>query len=152
MRAASARRMQNMHLYRHPLRLPVSTQCTSFGLGRTKAGMQDKALLYEQRSLFMNRFHFAAALISLAIVTPASAKPEAVTFKHEGVTYKYTVKNISETKRVISGYATPGASFHLIVTGDDVSGTANGTPVNFTVSEAKGRTAKSGSALIVASR
>jgi hypothetical protein len=120
---------------------------------KNKAGMQDKALLYfEQRSLFMNKFHFAAALLSLAVVTPASAKSEAVTFKHEGVTYKYTVKNVSETKRVISGYATPGASFHLVVTGDSVSGTANGTPVSFTVTEAKGRTAKSGSALVVASR
>jgi hypothetical protein len=119
---------------------------------KNKAGMQDKALLSEQRSLFMNRFHFAAALLSLAVVTPASAKSDAVTFKHEGVTYKYTVKNVSETKRVISGYATPGASFHLVVTGNDVSGTANGTPVSFTVSEAKGRTAMSGSSFVVASR
>lgn len=86
----------------------------------------------------MNKFFIAAAALSVSLVSPAIAKDKATTFKHEGVTYSYTVTQISDTRRVIEGKATPGDAFRLVVAGDRVSGTANGIPVEFKVSDAKG--------------
>ena len=99
----------------------------------------------------MNKLFFTAALLSLFAAPAAFAKDAPETFKHEGVTYKYTVKNISDTKRVITGYATPGAPFSLTVSNGMVSGTANGMPISFKVSDVTVRTAAT-SDLTVASR
>lgn len=86
----------------------------------------------------MIKFGFATALLALAIVAPASAKDDASSFTHKGVTYKYKVTQISDTRRVIEGTATPGNTFRLVVSGNRVSGTANSMPVTFSVEEARG--------------
>ena len=99
----------------------------------------------------MKKFSYAVALVSLFAAPAAIAKDAPTKFKHDGVTYTYTVKNISENKRVITGYATPGSPFSLTVTDGRVSGTANGMPIAFKVSDVTVRTAAT-SDLTVASR
>jgi len=113
--------------------------------------MLNEALLSDlQRRLFVKKFLITAALAAIATVSPASAK-DMSSFSHQGVTYKYSVTNISDSKRVISGFATSGSAFRLVVSGDRVSGTVNGMPVSFTVSEAK-NAAASTAPVTVASR
>lgn len=97
----------------------------------------------------MKTLSIAATALSLSLVSPALANDEPVKFVHDGVSYVYSVKAIGETKRVITGRATPGSSFRLVVSGDQVSGTANGIPVAFSVAEAKGQATPS---VTVASR
>lgn len=99
----------------------------------------------------MNKFSVVAAAVSLFVAPAAIAKEAPSTFTHDGVTYKYTVKQISETKRLITGYATPGAPFSLTVSDGKVSGTANGMPISFKVSDVTVRTAVADD-LVVASR
>jgi hypothetical protein len=105
----------------------------------------------QQRRLFVIKYFLSAALLSLAVVAPANAKSEYTTFEHEGVSYTYKVTSFGENKRVISGYATPGASFRLLVAGNTISGTSNGMPVSFKLSEVKPYTTSKG-AVTVASR
>jgi hypothetical protein len=87
--------------------------------------------------LFVNRFTFAAALLSFAVNTPAMARDAATKFTHEGVSYTYTVTTVGDDTRIIEGTATPGSPFRLVVSGDRVSGKANGIPVSFYVKPAK---------------
>lgn len=98
----------------------------------------------------MKKLLITAALAVTATVSPAVAK-DMSSFTHEGVVYKYSVTNISDSKRVISGFATPGNPFRLVVSGNRVNGTVNGMPVSFTVSEAKNAAASS-APITVASR
>ena len=79
-----------------------------------------------------------AAPAAAAISSPALAEPETGSFKHEGYTYVYEVKEQGSTQ-LISGRRYPGAvPFSLRVRDGVVSGTSNGTPVTFDVSEAAG--------------
>ncbi len=98
----------------------------------------------------MNKFTLAAALLSFAVVTPAIAREAQTTFTHEGVSYAYTVTAADNGTRVIEGTATPGSDFRLVVSGNRVSGKANGMPVSFAV-PTKSATAKT-APLTVASR
>jgi len=101
--------------------------------------MLDKAPIAEMpRRLFVTKFRFATALLALSLTAPAIAKEAPSSFTHQGVTYKYTVTNISDTRRVIEGVATPGNTFRLVVSGGRVYGTSNGVPVSFSVEEARG--------------
>lgn|GEM_PF-1322699 len=100
----------------------------------------------------MNKNYFGAALLALSVIAPANAKDAPVTFTHEGVSYTYQVKTVSENKRIISGVATPGSSFRLVVSGDSVSGKANGKPVTFSVSHARGAASSAEPMVTVASR
>lgn len=77
----------------------------------------------------------AASVLSLAAVSGAQAKEKPSTFTHEGVDYTYTVKQISDTRRVIEGYSTPGSTFRLVVSNGRVVGTSNGSPVSFRVKD-----------------
>lgn len=77
----------------------------------------------------------AASVLSLAAISGAQAKEQPASFTHEGVDYTYTVKQISDTRRVIEGYATPGSSFRLVVSNGRVVGTSNGSPVSFRVQD-----------------
>lgn len=97
----------------------------------------------------MNKFHFAAAILSFAVVSPAVAKEEASSFTRDGVSYTYTVTNVDANTRILEGTASPGNPFRLVVSGSRVSGKANGIPVSFTVKETKTAAAKN---LTVASR
>lgn len=99
----------------------------------------------------MIKYCLSAALLSLAVISPANAKSESTTFEHEGVSYTYKVTTFGD-KRVISGYATPGAPFRLLVAGNTVSGTSNGLPVSFKLSEVKPRATTAKGAVTVASR
>jgi hypothetical protein len=92
-----------------------------------------------------------ASLLSLSVVSPALAG-EKTSFTHDGVKYTYSVTDLGENKRVITGHATPGAQFRLVVWNDKVSGTANGIPVAFKVSDARGVVAASKAPTIVAAR
>lgn len=100
----------------------------------------------------MNKILFTAALLSLSVIMPAHAKSDLTTFEYQGVTYKYTVTTLSDTKRVIAGYATPGASFRLVVSGKNISGNTNGMPVQFTMSDVKPYVSGSKGSVTVASR
>jgi hypothetical protein len=77
------------------------------------------------------------------------AKEEATSFARDGVNYTYTVTNVDANTRILEGTASPGNPFRLVVSGNRVSGTANGIPVSFNVKEAKTATAKN---VTVASR
>ena len=77
----------------------------------------------------------AASILSLAAVSGAQAKEKPVSFSHNGVNYTYTVKQISDTRRVIEGYATPGSAFRLVVANGLVVGKSNGSPVSFRVAD-----------------
>jgi hypothetical protein len=89
----------------------------------------------------------AAAALTPAIAIarePASAvaatAPDATqqSFVHDGSTYVYTMKFV-EGRRVIDGRSYPsGTGFHLVVRGDNVTGTAGGVPVMFRVASARG--------------
>jgi hypothetical protein len=114
--------------------------------------MLDKALFaLTQRRLFVNKYFYAVALLSIFAAPAAIAKDAPTTFTHQGVTYKYTVTEVGETKKIITGYASPGAPFSLVVSKGKVTGTANGMPISFKVSDVKVRTAST-SDLKVASR
>ncbi len=77
----------------------------------------------------------AASILSLAAASGAQAKEKPTSFSHNGVDYTYTVKQISDTRRVIEGYATPGSAFRLVVANGRVVGTSNGSPVSFRVAD-----------------
>jgi len=77
------------------------------------------------------------------------AKEEANSFTRDGVNYTYTVTNVDADTRILEGTASPGSPFRLVVSGNRVSGKANGIPVSFNVKAAKAATAKS---VTVASR
>ena len=79
------------------------------------------------------------ATATLAAVTPAYAgEPAKQSFKHDGYTYVYEVKETA-TGRVISGRRFPGAApFTLTVRGNGVQGTSAGQPVNFSLADARG--------------
>ncbi len=85
----------------------------------------------------MNRISFAVALLAFSLTSPGHAKEAPSSFQHEGVTYSYTVTNVSDTRRVIQGYASPGTPFRLVVSRGRVSGTANGSAVEFTMKDVK---------------
>lgn len=80
-----------------------------------------------------------AAPAAVMLATPAHAKPdETGSFEHDGYTYVYTVKDRGESQ-IIRGYRYPGgAAFSLRVRDGMVSGTSNGTPVHFSLSDAEG--------------
>ena len=85
----------------------------------------------------MNRITFSVALLAFSLASPGHAKEQLTSFTHDGVTYSYTVSNISDSSRVIEGYASPGSPFRLVVSKGRVSGTVNGTPVAFKVKDVK---------------
>ncbi|MBO9575698.1 MAG: hypothetical protein J7494_08185 [Sphingobium sp.] len=75
------------------------------------------------------------ATLALAVASPAFAKEaEKSSFTHEGVTYTYTKTQVGKST-VIEGYAQPGQKFHLVKNGNQVTGTANGIPVSFSMDE-----------------
>ncbi|MDE0877581.1 MAG: hypothetical protein OSB00_02780 [Sphingomonas bacterium] len=84
---------------------------------------------------------FATATAALFTATAATARDADTTkesFVHNGSTYVYTTK-IDGDRRVIDGRAYPaGNGFHLVVRGDEVSGTSGGVPVKFRVASARG--------------
>ncbi|MBT2186927.1 hypothetical protein [Sphingobium nicotianae] len=101
----------------------------------------------------MNRFTFSAALLAFSLTSPGHAKEQPMTFSHDGVKYTYTVRNISEDRRIISGTATPGTDFRLDVAKGLVTGYANGSVVSFRLKDVKVKTASASPAsLVVAAR
>lgn len=80
-----------------------------------------------------------ATLVGAAISAPAMAEePAKQSFKHEGYTYVYQVKD-TKTGQVISGRRYPDAvAFNLAIKNGKVSGVSNGQPVSFDVEEARG--------------
>ena len=84
----------------------------------------------------MKNTFFTAALLSLAVVSPAQSKEAPKTFTYEGVSYSYTVTDLSDNRRIIEGRATPGSTFRLVVSNGRVVGSANGMPVSFRVKDA----------------
>lgn len=85
----------------------------------------------------MNRLSYAAFLLSLAIGSPGLAKEKPITFTRDGISYQYTVTQISPKTKIIEGRASPGSPFRLVVSGDRVTGHANGVPVSFRVAQAR---------------
>jgi len=85
----------------------------------------------------------ATAAITLA--APVYAKPsEQMSFKHEGVTYVYTVVE-KGSAQYIKGRSYPGGgTFALKVKDGSVVGTSNGTWVHFDVADAQGIMPKGG--------
>ena len=72
---------------------------------------------------------------AIAAPTPAATQQS---FVHDGSTYVYTTKFV-EGRRVIDGRSYPsGTGFHLVVRGEDVTGTSGGVPVKFRVASARG--------------
>ena len=84
----------------------------------------------------MKKILLAASLLSIAVASPALAKEKPLSFSYDGVNYTYTVKELSEERKLIEGNASPGKSFRLVVSGGRVFGTANGMPVSFRVKDA----------------
>lgn len=85
----------------------------------------------------MNRISFSAVLLALSLTSPGSAKENLTSFTHDGVTYNYKVTNVTDDRRVIQGYASPGTPFRLVVSRGRVSGTANGSSVEFKMKDVK---------------
>ena len=69
--------------------------------------------------------------LAATAISPAFAS-EPVTFERDGVSYTYTVEQVGN-RRIIEGEATPGEPFRLVVSGNWVTGEANGIPVSFRV-------------------
>jgi len=80
----------------------------------------------------MKMFQILPAALAATVISPAFAHEEPVTFSRDGVSYTYTVETVG-TRRIIEGRATPGAPFRLVVSGNRVTGEANGVPVSFRV-------------------
>lgn len=85
----------------------------------------------------MNKFYAAFALFSLAITSPAIAKSEKTSFTRDGVSYTYSQSKVGNST-VVRGVSTPGSSFYLVIRGNRVTGTADGVPVSFQLSDVKG--------------
>lgn len=84
----------------------------------------------------MRNMIFTLALLGAALPAAASAESiPAERFEHDGVTYHYTVTTTASGQR-IRGTADTG-SFELQVRKDKVSGTFNGIPVSFKLSDVK---------------
>ena len=85
----------------------------------------------------------------VAFTTPAFAKPsEEMSFKHEGVTYVYSVVE-KGAAHFITGRSYPrGGTFALKVEDGSVVGTSNGSRVRFDVADAQGATQKGGAELL----
>lgn len=80
----------------------------------------------------------AAALTSTIGMARDADQSTQQSFVHDGSTYIYTSKIVAG-RRVIDGRRFPsGTGFHLVVRGDQVSGTSGGIPVAFHVASAKG--------------
>lgn len=77
----------------------------------------------------------AAAAVTLAIAPAVAQADEARQFSHEGVNYTYTTSQQGKVT-VINGRTSAGEPFRLFVKGEQVSGTFNNRPVNFTKAEA----------------
>jgi hypothetical protein len=86
--------------------------------------------------MFKTAFTAAAALLALPAATlPVAAQAEdARNFSHEGIDYAYTAEKKGNIT-VIKGTASDNVPFHLIVSGNRVSGTYNYQNVNFKVSD-----------------
>lgn len=78
-----------------------------------------------------------ASLAVVSLATPAIAREKAreITFARDGVTYIYTQTRAGE-RTLINGQSFPsGGHFDLVVYNGRVSGTSNGFPVAFAVSD-----------------
>ncbi|MBC2670509.1 hypothetical protein ACFOON_03050 [Novosphingobium piscinae] len=77
---------------------------------------------------------FAVATFAFGAATMAQAEATGQ-FQHAGTTYTYVERTSSKGQRVISGSASDGRSFRLIVGQRLVRGTFNGNPVAFSLAE-----------------
>ena len=76
----------------------------------------------------MTKFLFAAAAATLALASPALAGER--TFTKDGVTYTYTAAKDGQA-RVLTGTASHGGDFKLVVKNGWVRGYVGGTRVSF---------------------
>lgn len=86
-----------------------------------------------RRSLIALTAAFALAIPGIALADA----PEPISFVHNGVEYSYTIAQQGEA-RVLTGTANNGAvPFRLRVSGKRVSGTYNGSPVDFSLRDVR---------------
>lgn len=80
----------------------------------------------------MRMLLIATAAAAVAAAAPAAAETR---FDHDGYTYTYKAETKGD-RQIITGRRSPdNAPFRLVVRGDKVRGTSNGTPVSFRLSE-----------------
>lgn len=91
------------------------------------------------------RTFLSAAVLTLASTATLADQPEARTFEHDGITYRYTVTE-TDGKTVLRGTAEGGAPFRLVVTKNKVRGTVGSKYVTF----ARPKSATSDTAVIAA--
>lgn len=78
--------------------------------------------------------NFLKTLALLAAFAPgiALANGPEHRFTHKGVTYRYTVTDAANGRKVIAGRSlSDGSAFRLVVDGDRVEGVSGGQPVSF---------------------
>ena len=73
----------------------------------------------------------ATALGALFMPAALAASGPEHRFTHKGVTYRYTVTNTENGRRVIEGRQSDGSKFRLVVDGARVEGVSGGQPVSF---------------------
>jgi hypothetical protein len=81
------------------------------------------------------------ALGALYLPTAVLAAEPEHRFTHSGVSYRYTVTQVEDGRRVIQGQNLwTGARFRFVVKGDRVEGVSGGQPVSFRTPKAGGVT------------
>lgn len=79
----------------------------------------------------MRKIAFSLALVATAFSAPAmAADKESTTFSHDGIEYSYEVKSVG-SKQLVTGTASTGDSFRLLISDKYVRGTYDGQPVSF---------------------
>ncbi len=77
----------------------------------------------------------AAAAALTSTIGMAHAPEGQQRFTRDGQTYVYTAAKGTGAMQVIDGRSSTGSTFHLVVRGDRVSGTAGGMPVSFRLAD-----------------
>lgn len=79
----------------------------------------------------MRKIAFSLALAATAFSAPAlAADKDVTTFSHDGVEYSYEVKPVG-SKQLVTGSASTGEPFRLMISEKYVRGTFAGQPVAF---------------------
>lgn len=88
----------------------------------------------------MTKTLFASAALLLVTVAPAFAdeKPAELSFQRDGETYVYT-KTEKAGRVILDGRFPTGDRFRLVVRGNEVTGTAGGKDVSFTVPQMRAK-------------
>jgi len=88
----------------------------------------------------MTKTLFASVTLLLVSVAPAFAdeKPAELSFQRDGETYVYT-KTEKAGRVILDGRFPTGDRFRLVVRGNEVTGTAGGKDISFSLPQARAK-------------